>query len=221
MATEVHTPNLARDLARIHKVITRGLATGIEQGSLFKRTGFSEAGPQQGFCDYSRSLATVLRAHHQAEDAVAFPAFQEKIPQAPYEHLAAQHEQIEALLVSVYQDVNEIDGSGDGVDQLVKDFDKITKIWEPHIRMEESIFSSEALSEALSPSEQGDLAAKMGKFSSEHSIPPYLVVPFVLFNLNSEDRAEMMANLPPTMMNDLILKTWKDQWAPMKPFLIE
>jgi len=215
-------PSPARDLIRIHRVITRGLATGIEKGSHFKQAGFQDEGVHRGFCDYSRSLAIVLDGHHLSEDTILFPALQIKLPQAPFEHLSAQHKQIEAMLIPLHQAVDEMTGAGgDGLNRLVEGLREITAVWAPHIRMEESIFSQEALSEVMSQAEQNELVAKIGKFSSEHSVPPYLIVPFVLFNLNSEDRAAMLATMPPTMMDDLVLKAWKDQWAPMKPFLLE
>ena len=221
MPTESATPGLAGDLVRIHRVITRGLAIGLEKGHYFKQAGFSEISLQQGFCDYSRSLATVLSGHHQAEDVVAFPAFQKRLPQGPYEHLAAQHRQIEALLVSTHQAVNEMNETGgDGLDWLIDDLNRITEIWEPHIRMEESIFSQEALDEVMGQVEQENLDAQIGKFSSEHSMPPHLIVPFVLFNLNNEDRAIYLSHMPGNIMGDLVLKAWKEQWAPMKPFLL-
>lgn len=216
------TPSLAGDLIRIHRVITRGLSMGQEKSTYFQSAGFQEAGLQDGFCDYIDSLASVLGGHHQAEDIIAFPAFQKKLPQAPYSHLAAQHKQIEALLVSIHKDVSEMkNAGGDGLDGLLEDLNNVIEIWAPHIRMEESIFSQEALNEAMSPQEQGELAAQMGKYSSEHSNPPYLIVPFVLFNAEKNDRAAFLANMPPQFMGDLVMKAWKDQWAPMKPFLLD
>jgi hypothetical protein len=222
MLTDTAIPSPARDLVRIHRVITRGLATGIEKGNYFKQAGFEDSVLKQGFCDYCRSLAVVLGGHHQGEDAVVFPVFKEKITQAPYDLLAEQHRQIEACLVSIHKAVDEMTGApGDGLDWLVDALNEISEVWAPHIRMEESIFSHEAVCAVMSPAEQGQLAARIGKFSQEHSIPPYLIVPFVLFNLDIEDRRAMLANLPGNILNDLVLKAWKDQWATMKPFLLE
>ncbi len=222
MLTDAHVPSPARDLVRIHRVITRGLATGLEKGNHFRQAGFEEAALKQGFCDYCRSLAIVLGGHHQGEDAIVFPAFKQKLPQAPYDHLAAQHKQIESCLSSVHEAVDEITGApGPGLDRLLDGLNEITEVWAPHIRMEESIFSHEVLCEVMSPAEQGDLAARIGKFSQEHSAPPYLVLPFVLFNLDSEDRTALLANMPGNILDDLVLKAWKDQWAPMKPFLLD
>jgi len=148
MITENNLPSLAHDLVRIHKVITRGLSIGVERGAEFIQAGFPNPTMRQGFADYIRSLAIVLDAHHLSEDESAFPAFQKKLPLAPYKHLLATHKEIEALLTPVIQAV--ADGTGAGIEAslpfLVGSLRKITVIWAPHIRMEESIFSLEALS---------------------------------------------------------------------------
>lgn len=222
MMTETNPRSPARDLVRIHRVITRGITTTLEKGGQFKQSGFRDEGTHQGFCDYSRSLAIVLGGHHVGEDTVLFPAFKKKLPQAPYDYLATQHRQVEALLVHIHQALDEItEADSDGLDQLLDSLHQIAEVWAPHIRMEESIFSPEALSQVMSQAEQIDLAMEMGKFSQLHSVPPYLITPFVLFNLVNEDRAAMLANMPPTVMDDLVMKAWKDQWAPMKPFLLD
>lgn len=222
MAAETRVPSPARDLTRIHHVITRGLGTGIEQGSQFQQNGFPQGNLMQGFCDYCRSLAVVLSSHHQTEDALIFPAFQEKLPQAPYEHLATQHRQIETLLEKIYAAVDELSlTTPNGLETLLEGLQQISVIWAPHIRMEESIFSHEAICEVMSAAEQADLAARVGKFSQEHSVPPDQIVPFVLFNCAGEDRAAFLANMPPTLMEELVLGAWRDRWDAMKPFLLE
>jgi hemerythrin-like domain-containing protein len=222
MSTEASTPSPARDLVRIHRVITRGIATVIERGDEFRQTGFPDQHLRQGFTDYSRSLATVLDGHHLSEDSILFPAFKVKLPQAPYGKLSENHREIEALLVPVNQALAELSTPAEknALAQLVDTLRKITEIWAPHIRMEESIFSHEALSEVMTQAEQTQLTVDIGKFSQEYSLPPYLITPFVLFNLNSEDRVVMLSHMPLGIMGDLVMKAWKDQWAAMKPFLL-
>ncbi len=222
MSTEPSTPSPARDLVRIHRVITRGIATVIERGDEFSQTGFPDERLRQGFSEYSRSLATVLDTHHLGEDHILFPVFQKKLPQAPYKKLTENHREIEALLVPVNQAVAELNTPAEknALAQLADSLRKITEIWAPHIRMEESIFSHEALSEVMTEGEQTQLTVDIGKFSQERSQPPYLIMPFVLFNLNIEDRVVMLSHMPPGIMDDLVMKAWKDQWVAMKPFLL-
>jgi hypothetical protein len=187
------------------------------------QAGFPDPGIRLGYADYIRSLAIVLDAHHLGEDEVAFPALQKVLPLAPYKHLAATHQEVVVLLAALNQAVAGMAGPGveTSLPLVVEGLRKITAVWAPHIRMEESIFSHEALSEVMDPQEQARLSGAMGKHSQEHATPGYLALPFVLFNLNGEDRASMAATLPATVMDELILKAWKEQWAPMKPFLLE
>jgi hypothetical protein len=107
---------------------------------------------------------------------------------------------------------------------LIKTVDglkSILKIWTPHIDIEESSFSSEAIARVMTLEEQGQLSAMLGKHSQEHVEAPFFAMPFVLFNLNPEDRAEMAALLPKVVTDELIPGEWKEKWAPMKPFLLD
>jgi hypothetical protein len=223
MATEKNPPNPARDLVRIHKVITRSLKVVIERGADFHRTDFPNGEIRQGFIDYANCVAIVLESHHLAEDDIFFPAMREKFPLAPYERLSAVHQEIQALLVPVRQAVADLNvqGNGNGLPLLVDTLRKIAEAWPPHMRMEESIFSAEALSEGMDPETLAGLSGAMGKFASEHSNPPYLTVPFILFNLQPADRALWLEHTPPALMDEMVMKAWKDQWAPLKPFLLE
>ena len=216
-------PNLAQDLLRIHKVITRGLKVSMAKGREFMEAGFPEPIVFQGYKSYAHSLASVLAAHHQGEDQIAFPAFRISLPNVPYERLAADHHVIESLLAQVNQ--AEISLSGQLQDSalkaLVDRLNEIFAVWEPHIQKEEFHFSKKNVSKAISLEEQGKLSAAMGKDSQARAQPTALVVPFVLYNLEPEDRSVMVSTLPPMVMNELLPKMWKDQWTPMKPFLLE
>jgi len=53
-----------------------------------------------------------------------------------------------------------------------------------------------------------------------HAGPDYLAAPFILHNLEAEDRAHMAGEMPPIVSQELVPVVWKDQWAPMKPFLL-
>lgn len=216
-------PNLAQDLLRIHKVITRGLNIGTTRGSGFLANGFTSEELQQGFTKYLQSLGSVLEAHHLAEDEVAFPALKIKLPAAPYERLAADHKKIEAALNPMRESTNEVSGANPaaGLGVVVENLKKILAIWVSHIGVEETSFGSNVLARAMTPEEQAEISISMGKHSQAHAGPPFLVVPFVLFNLAGAERDAIMAPLPKALMEQLVSKEWKDQWNPMKPFLLD
>lgn len=216
-------PNFADDLVRIHKVITRGLTITTQRGTQFMKDGFPDATTRQGFADYVQALAAVLSAHHLSEDEIAFPALKVKLPKAPYTRLAADHKFIESSLVTVRQLINDLEkgssmmGWGLVIEGLKKDF----TAWTPHILLEETFFSKDAIADAMTPDEQAQLSISMSKYSQEHAGPPYLVLPFVLFNLAPEDRAAITETMPKQVMEDLFSKAGKERWEAMKPFLLE
>jgi hypothetical protein len=223
MAEENKPTGLAQDLLRIHRVITRGITVTLARGDEYLRTGFPELGIRTGFTDYAKSLTIVLDAHHLGEDQIAFPALKDKITSAPYERLSRHHQEIVALLEPVSKAIPAIAERGDraSLTALVGELRKIYDIWRPHIQTEETYFSQEALAAVMSPEEQGRISGSMAKHSQEHATPGYLSLPFVLFNLDAEDRAVMAASMPAMVVEELIPKAWKEQWAPMKPFLLE
>jgi len=223
MMSNTNPPDLAQDLLRIHRAITRGISVSAEKGAEFARHGFPDPGTRQGFSDYARSLAAVLEAHHLGEDEVAFPFFRERLPSPLYDRLSADHRQIEALLPRLKQAAANVaaDGSQADLDQLVADLHTLAAIWTPHIGLEEEHFSSQAIAAVMTLEEQGRMSGAMAKHSQDHATPGYLALPFTLFNLHADDRAAMAAAMPSVVMNQLIPFVWKDQWAPMKPFFLD
>ena len=173
--------------------------------------------------DYVQSLAAVLSAHHQAEDEIAFPALRKSLPAVPYERLTADHKKIEAALGSVMNTLPEAAGTNStaGLGIVVDGLRKVLAVWTPHIKIEETSFAPTAIAEVMSPNEQAEVSASMGKHAQEHAGPPFLVIPFVLFNLAGADRAAMAKTMPKVILEQLIPGEWKEQWSPMRPFLLD
>ena len=214
--------NLAQDLLRIHRAITRGLNVGLEKGAQYEQTGFPNPETRKGYTDYALALTLVLSSHHLGEDEVAFPAIRERLPAAPYEKLAADHHTIDRLLERFKPAVTQAAaGDGAALHQLVDVLRSVNALWAPHIHIEETSFSPQALGAVMGMDEQARLGGLISKHSAEHSDPAYLTLPFVLYNLAPEDRAVLASTMPPMLVQELIPKAWKDLWAPMKPFLLE
>lgn len=216
------TPNLAQDLIRIHKVITRALYISLIKGREYRQSGFPEQQLINGYTAYVHCLSEVLSTHHQGEDLIAFPAFMKVLPSAPYAQLSADHHAVELQLRNIPQALTDLSGEAPekGFTELVDTLENLSTIWEPHILIEEHYFSKEAINGAIDPDEQRRISEASARHSQEHSGPPYWVIPFVLYNLEAEDRALVAENLPPAIVNELVPLTWKEQWAPMKPLLI-
>lgn len=219
---EMTGPNIAADLRRIHMIITRGLDVSIENAARFVQEGSPDGPVSQGYRDYVTALLSFLSAHHLAEDEIAFPYFQERLPEAPFARLEEEHEHIEALLEKARKELERLeDGSGPALEGLEAELRAIRELWHPHITTEEEHFGLQRLAEMLPPEEHGRLAGIMAKHSMEHSGPDYLVVPFALYNLPPEQRAILSRAMPPMVTQELVPVAWKDRWAPMQPFLLE
>ena len=145
MTPENSLPNLARDLIRIHRAISRGLSVSATRGAEFMREGFPDAGMRRGFFSYVQALTIVLGAHHVGEDEIAFPALRAKLPAAPYERLAADHYAIDASLAEVRGAMSHMAGDRDraGLSALVDGLRRVSAVWPPHIQLEEQHFAEE------------------------------------------------------------------------------
>ncbi len=214
---------LVQALLLTHNAITRGLKISTSRGADFLQAGFPDAAIQQGYTLYTQALATVLQAHHRGEDELVFPMIREKVTAAPYDSLARHHQLIIAQLGPVMQVIPRLGEKGDPADlaALVDGLQKITSIWRPHIQAEEWYFSEQGLAEVLNLQEQEQAGAALLQFGQEHATPSQLAMPFLLFNLAPDERAVMAAELPEGVVQELIPKTWKEQWSPMQPFLLE
>jgi hypothetical protein len=56
--------------------------------------------------------------------------------------------------------------------------------------------------------------------AQQHTVPDYLIVPFLLYNLPPDKRTFFAGEMPPVVTEQLVPVAWKDKWAPMKPFLV-
>jgi hemerythrin-like domain-containing protein len=216
-----NAPHIAQDVIRIHKVITRSLEVGLRKGKEYLKVKQHEE--LLGYSNYIHCFNAVLSAHHQSEDLIAFPAFRKVLPLAPYGQFGIDHQEVEKLLSTLPHAITDLPGNrpDDGLHLIIDTLTKISGIWYQHIYLEEQNFSEEKLRAVLTIEEQNNIGDATSKHSQEHAGPPFWVLPFVLYNLDLEERVKMAASLPPVIMNELIPIAWKDQWSPMKPFLLD
>lgn len=217
------TPSLAKDLIRIHKVITRAIDVDLNKGIEYLQSGFPSPEIKQGYISYTHCLASVLGAHHTSEDEISFPEFKNVLPSAPYDRLTAEHEEVDIRLAEITQAITDISGDAPerGLKTLVNTLQKIHSVWVSHKQTEEYYFNKDALDAVFSLEKQREISEAAGKHSQDHSEPANWVIPFVLYNLKQPDRDEMAAFFPPVIMDELVPKVWKSQWAPMQTFLLD
>jgi hypothetical protein len=138
------------------------------------------------------------------------------MPDTDFDQLEADHQAMHGILAEM-RAAREVGSLADMQAALAK----MAELWYPHIKTEEAEFSPAVAAEILSIPETIDLAQKAGAHSQEHTQPAPLAIPFLLYNLEGADRAYMMAAMPPEVTQQLVPVVWKDEWAPMKPFLLD
>jgi Hemerythrin HHE cation binding domain len=217
-------PNVGADLLRIHRAVTRGIQVSLQQSAAYAHDGFPSAAVREGFALYLQALKGVLDAHHLGEEEVSFPYFHEKMPSIPYDKLLADHRAIVGVLEKLEKAAAAVAASAeatDGLHELNGILAGLSRLWYPHIAIEESFWNPEAIAALLSDEENLELGQKIGENSQQHMHAPPVEVPFVLYNLEPEDRAIMAQAMPPVVTQQLVPLAWRAQWAPMKPFLLE
>ena len=222
--SQARAPNVGADMLRIHSVITRGLSVSIEQSAGFAQQGYPDAATQNGFVLYVQTLGSVLSAHHLAEDELAFPYLRDKLPDEPFDQLMADHrvmeeilEELEAIAEAAAAEAQ----AGDSLNDLNRAFIKLADLWHPHIGKEERFYNVERMAALMDVDEHVRLGKAVGEHSQQHLNPPYLGIPFVLYNLPADERAIMAQAMPPAVTQQLVPVDWKAKWAPMQPFLLD
>jgi hypothetical protein len=221
--SERSTPNIVEDLLCIHAVITRGLNVSIEKGRLFAQRGYADASTRKGFIAYVGSLLSVLHAHHLTESDLFFPYFRDKLPDAPFDLLTAQHRDLEPVLHEAKVATDEVSAearAGAALARLNSLLGRIIEFWHPHIRIEEDHFTVERVAALIDAKEHETLARAATEHSQQHSGPAHLVVPFLLYNLPPDRRPVFSRQMPPVVTRLLLPIVWRWKWAAMRPFLL-
>ena len=213
-------PNMGAVLLTIHDFLTRGMDVSIEHIDEQRKVPAGEA--RRGFADYVHSLSSLLQAHHITEDEIAFPYLRKIIPDAPYDMLQADHQIMEPLIARLDSfGADWKSGDDEKLDELDTTLQEFRGIWHPHIAVEQKFYEPSRLEKLVAPEEHLRMIQQMSALSQEKAGPPFLVVPFMLYNMPPDKRAMVAAMMPPQLIEQLVPIDWKDQWAPMKPFLLE
>lgn len=214
--------SMARTLATIHKVITRGLEVTRSHSQSFAEQGFDPS-LRSGFISYARTFVSLTHAHHDTEDVLIFPYAQEKMPETSFDSLIAHHREIATLLDEMNAAIDDAEANPQAAEPLSRIGRlavQIGEVWQPHISEEEAVFSTEKVDPVVTPEEQGELMQRAAQHGMAQAGPDYLAAPFVLHNLEPDDRAYMAGEMPPIISQELVPVVWKDKWAHMAPFLL-
>jgi hypothetical protein len=220
---EVNTPNVAFDLLRIHSIITRGLNVTAERSQVLAREGFPDTPARDGFICYGRTLISALHAHHLTENELVFPYLRAKMPDAPYDLLMAQHEEMVHIVDQIKVAIEEVAADPQAAASLTTlsgVLRRAAERWHPHIGIEQDHFAPDKVGPMLAPEEHVRLSRLFAAHGQKHAGPGSLAVPFLLYNLPPEERAIFARQMPFIVTRVLVPFVWKKQWAPMRPFLL-
>jgi hemerythrin-like domain-containing protein len=209
-------PNIGADLKRIHRAVSRGLAVALENCRSFAKGGFPDDTTREGFWKYCQGLEANAHGHHMIEDSLFFPYLQERLPGTDFARLTTEHQEMHRLLA----DMRAARETG-SVEGMCRALSEMAGLWQPHIETEETEFSPEVMARIMTIPEHIEMAQKSAALSQQHSQPAPIAVPFLLYNLQGDDRAHFMAVMPAEVTQQLVPIVWKDEWAAMKPFLLD
>jgi hemerythrin-like domain-containing protein len=219
--SELNKPNIGADLIRIPSVITRALDVAIEHSQSFAQEGYPDASTQEGFVSYVQTFVSVLHAHHLTEDDLVFPYFRDKLPDAPFDLLMAQHREMQLVLDEIKAAIEKVAADvqvGESLNDLNRALTKMAEIWRPHIQGEEDRLSVEKADALLDIEEHIRLGRTFAQHSQEPSGPDFLVAPFILYNLPPEERAIMSQAMPPIVTQQLVPVAGKRNGSPCYRF---
>lgn len=208
---------LTDGLVKIHKLITRALSVSVVKCDEYLGKREIPAGESEGFLMYLSSLVRVMHAHHVGEDEIVFPYFKSRI-EAPYERLNEEHISMTRMLDDLAKSIEKISVSD--LAMLRSNLDTLQKSWAPHIRVEESSFGSGILNEKMTGKEQKLLVEQISKHGAKSSGPGPVTLPFIIYNLQGEERKEFLKDFPWILKSFLIPVVWRSKWKPMDPFLL-
>jgi hypothetical protein len=210
--------SLASDLVRIHKVFTRALRVTVEAAA-----GYLNDTPSpelfQGFSLFVQTLFGGLHAHHDGEESVAWPYMRAHNMPAPYETLIEQHARIATMIETAKSAF-----SGGNLTAFHAHIAQLQELWLTHFPLEEAAFGPSAWPGPMTPEEEAELVNRVVQHQAQQmeANPDIgrVAVPFVLYNLEPEDRAIWAAEMPEQVIHELVPGPWLSDWAPMKPFLL-
>ncbi|HLN21675.1 MAG TPA: hemerythrin domain-containing protein [Bacteroidales bacterium] len=208
---------LSDGLLRIHKLITRAISVSVVKCDEYIRINYIPGKEEKGFRLYLETLVKVMHAHHLSEDEIVFPYFRGKI-EANYSKLKSEHIAMSEMLDDLSRSIDRLN-VGD-IPSLRGKLDSIQRLWTPHIRTEERSFPPEILDGKMSAVEQDDLVKRVSTHGAKSSGPGYLALPFVIFNLQREDRKEFLKDFPWILKHFIIPVVWRRKWKSMEPFLL-
>ncbi len=165
----------------------------------------------------------MLDSHHLTEDDIGFPYFEKDLPDTHFEWLHEDHNLITGFLEELTP-IMDIFEKTDTTQENLKDIEavllKIEDRWNQHVGLEEEEFIN--IIDTLAPYEDRvKLIDQFFDFNEDLLQPYHLSLPFMLYNLGTEDRNRWSKGYSRDLLKKVETVSWKEQWGSMKPFFLE
>jgi hypothetical protein len=213
---------LADYFLTFHKIISRGVDIPSDRIDLFNQEDYPDEQTREGYLNYVEALAVLLDSHHKTEDDIAFPYFQDTLPDTHFIWLHQDHDLITGFLEEGAPILDHLKNS----EQVKQNFGMLKQVllkiedrWSQHIELEEEEFVE--IIDALSTNEErSQLFTQFGDYNQELLNPHQLTIPFMLYNLEPQDRIIIINTHPNDWFIHIDNSEWETKWQSMKPFLL-
>jgi hypothetical protein len=213
---------IAANFYDIHSIITRGLKVSLAGTRSVLQDGFQGENARAGLFNYIRCLTSVLNAHHNMEDEIAFPYFRPKLPEVNFDSWTIWHQKLVRILEEINLAVEKCEKDYQPEIELGKlesNLARLKEMWPYHMGSETDDFINKA--DALVPVEEGiRLVRSFAESMLKLATPNSLTVPFMFYNLPGEYRRPFSLGMPEEMVQNLVPGIWKEKWASMSPYLL-
>ena len=192
-------PDFSKDLLLIHSLITRSMNILIDNSKMISNTKSRSKEVDQGYLDYLKSFHQILEINHTGEDEIGFPQWKGKIPDAPYDKLISQHQDMLKHLNRIKHRIGSLE-SASSVQQSFNDIytslTNLKSIWKPHIEIEEYYFGPENVKSIYNSTEREQFGIAFMTHGRKNAKSISTYVPFLLFNLDENERKIFADNMP-------------------------
>jgi hypothetical protein len=136
------------------------------------------------------------------------------LPDAPYTALTAQH----SAMVPVLNEIETATAGRGHLTDLNPALARMGELWSTHIALEEAHFGPQAIADSLTMKERMSIGRKTSRQAARHQRPLVLMLPFLLYNMEPQDRAVMLQLMPQFV--PALLRLLQKRWQSMEPFLL-
>ena len=214
----LQTDPLMTVIQGVHRALTRALNVLVDESMQFRTEEQVDGKRTEGFRMYARTFCDLMHAHHDGEEELAFVHIRSILSAKDMVALDREHEvMLEALHALQTYVAAPAPWDSSHWWGLHRAASALLSGWEAHRLNEETQMAKASV--LMSRDERVRLAKALELFGIANAGPGHRVVPFILYNLEGEDREAMGSRMPFFMKGILVPFFWRVNYRPMLPFL--